>query len=320
MPPRASIVIPAKNAGPKFRQVLEAVLAQQAPWPFEVLVVDSGSRDGTLELCARYPAVRLHRIAPEAFGHGRTRNLGASLTEGEFVVFITHDALPADEHWLRKLVEAAASGPEVAGAFGRHLPYPGADPLTQRDLNRHFDNFLNWPAVMRIEDRDRYARDEGYRQLLHFFSDNNACVRRSVWERIPYPDVEFAEDQLWAKAVLEAGYAKAYADDARVFHSHDYGLAQQFRRAFDESEALHRLFGYRLTPTLGALLRQVVGHTRADYAYLGPLLRAQHRWWLLAPARNLARYAGHYLGRHGTRHPAIRRAVSLDLAKRRGGH
>lgn len=74
-------------------------------------------------------------------------------------------------------------------------------------------------------------------------------MRKSVWETIPYPDVEFAEDQLWARAVIEAGYKKAYCADAVVIHSHDYRLREQFSRAFDESRNFRKYFGYLLSPT-----------------------------------------------------------------------
>jgi rhamnosyltransferase len=161
-----------------------------------------------------------------------------------------------------------------------------------------------------MDDRDRYSRDQGYRQFLHFFSDNNACLRRSVWERIPYPDVDFAEDQIWAKTIIEAGYAKAYAPAAAVYHSHSYNVIETARRAYDEAAAFQRLFGYNLGPSASHAVRQTINCTLHD---VGWSLR-QPRWWRLtgwmarAPFANVARQGGYYLGGRHARIPGWLRA------------
>lgn len=295
---KASVVIPVKNGGARFREVLDAALRQTTPWPYEVLVIDSGSRDGSVEHALR-AGCRVEQIASSEFGHGRTRNLGARLTSGEFIVFLTHDACPGRDDWLARLVAAADSAPEVAGAFGRHVAYPEASIVTTRELEAHFAGFGALPSVVRNDDPARYTADPGYRQFLHFFSNNNSCLRRSVWEQIPFPDVDFAEDQIWAKQVIEAGHAKAYAPDAWVFHSHDFGVVETAQRAFDESRALKRLFGYVLVPSLARLIR--------DWLYL---LARDGRWILAsdrsaterlqslvrAPLLNAAKLIGRYVG------------------------
>lgn len=296
--PKASIVIPVKNGGAVFKRVLNAVLNQQTPWPFDVLIIDSGSSDGSVEY-ARSRGVRVEEIEPASFRHGRTRNLGASLTHGEFIVFLTHDATPADSSWLSHLVAACELAPDVAGAFGRHLAYPDASPTTRRELAAHFAGFGQEANIFRMEDPARYAREEGYRQFLHFFSNNNACLRRSVWERYPFPDVDFAEDQAWAKQIIEAGYAKAYTPDGCVYHSHDFGVLETARRAFDESRALHRIFGYRLVPSIFQALRSWVYLVHRDSTWLRqelPGLRQHWRHLLKLPFLSMARIAGHYAG------------------------
>ena len=303
---KASVIIPTKNPGPRFRNVIASVLVQEAPFPFDVLVVDSGSTDGSLEYVRALndPRLRVHTIPPAEFGHGRTRNLGISMTSGEYAVLITHDALPVDRTWLSKLVAPADADANVAGVFGRHIAYPDANPFTARELEMHFAGFQAMP-VARLEDQARYARDEGYRQFLHFFSDNNALVRRSVWTQIPYPDVDFAEDQIWAQKIIEAGYAKAYAHDAVVYHSHEYGLFERLQRSFDESDAFRRLFGYRLCPSPRALLRSWRDMTSRDLKYASAmrLWRTHPGAVLRAPADNFMRLAGHLLGARGERLP-----------------
>lgn len=302
---KASVVIPVKNGGALLVNVLKKVLAQRAPWPFEVLAIDSGSRDGSLERI-RELGVRLHEIPPREFGHGRTRNLGARLTQGEIIVFITHDALPADEHWLANLVAAAELAADVAGAFGRHLPYPDCNPATARDMAGFFKGFGEQANCVRMDDPERYRREVGYRQFLHFFSSNNACIRRSVWERIPLPEVDFAEDQQWAKAIIEAGYAKAYAPDAVVYHSHNFGVFESYRRAFDESSAFKRYFDYTLLPDVKRLVYHGARLIVRDWKWTAEAdlgLSAKLAWQAKTPFLVLAKLAGLYVGSNQDRLP-----------------
>ncbi|MCC4854074.1 glycosyltransferase, partial [Vibrio lentus] len=147
----------------------------------------------------------------EDFGHGKTRNYGVSISNAKYCVLLTHDATPFNEDWLAEAVSIAERDDDIAGVFGRHVAYDHANFFTKRELKLHFDGFIGH-EVVQLEDKVRYKSELGYKQFLHFFSDNNALIRRSVWEKIPYPDVNFSEDQLWAKAIIEAGYKKAYAD------------------------------------------------------------------------------------------------------------
>lgn len=299
---KASVIIPTKNPGKIFHRVLPAVLSQQTMFDFDVLVLDSGSSDGTIEFVRSIndPRVRLHQIPPSEFGHGKTRNLGISLTEGEFAVMITHDACPASPYWLEELVKPAASDPRVAGVFGRHLAYEHASPFTTMEIAMHFAGFKPSPVVY-LEDSERYAKDVGYRQYLHFFSDNNALLRRTVWKMHPYPDVNFAEDQIWAKTIIEAGWKKAYAENAAVYHSHDYGLMERMQRSFDESFAFLRLFGYKLCPNFRTLMRTWAALTLRDLK-----ISVAEKLWrhfpgsvLKMPLDNLMRMLGYYFGSYG---------------------
>lgn len=295
---------------------MNAVLSQSTGFDYEVLIIDSGSSDGTVEYVMSHndPRVRLHCIAPTSFGHGRTRNLGVSLTSGQYAVLITHDAKPANVHWLANMVAVADSDPEIAGVFGRHIAYPDADPFTARELEMHFSGFDAWPVVS-LDDPERYRCDQGYRQILHFFSSNNALIRRSVWELQPYPDVEFAEDQIWAQKIIEAGYKKAYARDGVVVHSHDYGLFERLQRSFDEAYAFRRLFGYVLSPGLRSLMLTWLALTRRDmsFACFNKLWRTHTCSVCRMPLDNFMRLAGHYLGARGDRLPeGLRNYLSRD--------
>ncbi len=263
---KASVVIPTLNAGPVFERVLEAVANQRTPWPIEILVVDSGSTDGTLETVKRFPNVRLHQIDKSEFNHGATRNLGAELTTGEFIAFLTHDAMPVNDRWLYNMVTSIERFPNAAGAFGKHYAWPEASSFTKRDLKQHFEVFSKLPiAVSKDTQKKRWKKkDQGWLQALHFYSDNNSCFRRSVWEKIPYRKVAFGEDQLWAWDIIKAGFEKVYAPQAIVYHSHDYDEAETFERSRIESAFFKHFFGYELMKDEETLEETVEALNAAD--------------------------------------------------------
>ncbi len=317
-PIKATVIIPVKNGGTLFCRVLDTVMSQVTPWPFDCLVLDSGSSDGSLEYAQNKPGVTVQIIPPGEFGHGKTRNVGVGIARGEFIAMITHDALPASPNWLKNLVSAMEMAPDVAGAFGSHLAYPDARPSTKTELKTHFACFGPSQTLFRLEDPERYAREEGHRQFLHFFSDNNACLRKSVWEKHPYPDVDFAEDQLWAKTIIEAGYAKVYAPEAAVYHSHDFGIFETGQRAYDESRAFHRLFAYTIVPSLLHAARAWLYLCRRNILWTRqtPISRQEKLSYILEiPFLAAAKMIGAYLGEREAHLPTwLVRKASRDKA------
>jgi rhamnosyltransferase len=311
---KVSVVIPTKNAGPLLCRVLDAVMCQKTDWFFDLLVVDSGSTDGTVDLVKRNSSVRLIEIPAAEFGHGKTRNFAIANTKGDYIAMLTQDALPESQNWLAELVNTLEMDTRIAGVFGRHVAYPDASPFTRYELEQHFHGFLHQPVV-ELDDRVRYEQEEGYRQFLYFFSDNNALLRRSIWKEIPYPDVDFAEDQAWARLIIEAGYCKAYAHNAVVQHSHNYGFLERLQRSFDETFTLRRLFNYQQGQGFCHAMRSFLGITLRDFrfAFRSGLFKSDFRHVASMPLDNFMRIAGHYLGTKGSRIPEfIRMRLSRD--------
>jgi glycosyltransferase involved in cell wall biosynthesis len=243
---KASVVIPTLNGGDVLKNVIDAVLRQRTPWNFEFIIVDSGSTDGTLDYIKSKP-IKLIQIAKKDFQHGRTRNLAAKAAVGEFVCFLTHDALPVDEFWLYNLVTSVERDEEIAGAFGRHVAWPSASAFTKRDIAGHFKGFLQLPLVASKFIKKDFV-DQGWLSYLIYYSDNNSCLRRSIWEKHPYPEVDYGEDQLWAFNIIRAGYKKAYAPSAAVYHSHDYDEDDTFARARTEANFFKQHLEFEMSP------------------------------------------------------------------------
>ena len=294
----ATVVIPTKNAGKGLERTLKMVFAQKTRYTYEVICVDSGSKDETLSIINRYPC-KLYQIKPEEFGHGKTRNYGATKGTGEFIVFITQDAAPANEVWLDNLLQAMKLDDDIAGGFGIHYPYEDCNALDRVDLVRHFQNFGESNRIFFSDDIEKYKSDKGYMQYLAFFSDNNACLRRSVWEKYPYPDVDFAEDQVWMRQMLEKGYKKVYCPTAAVYHSHNYQLKTYYQRFFDEYRGLYNVYQYVISDSWWKLPVLWAKHVRRDLANIRSqqMSKKDKLYWLYySIVRNHARYYSGYKG------------------------
>lgn len=252
----ASIILLLKNAGRQLEEILQAIFTQDASFEFEVIAVDSGSTDGTLDLLKRFP-LRVEQIAPEQFQHGATRNLGASLAQpsAEYLVFLTQDASPADSGWLANLIAPLRADPRAAGAFSRHLPRPGTSPALARQMTTAWQSGGTQRLVKEMPaSREAYARDLFY---YIFFSNTSSALRRAVWEQYPFAAVDFAEDAVWADQVLRAGYRVIYEPASRVLHAHNYPLLEQFRQNVDHAHAMKVLFAPPAYRQAGFWLRQL---------------------------------------------------------------
>lgn len=319
--PTASVALLTFNGGQYLKDLLDALFAQQTSFPFEVIAIDSGSTDGTLEMLRRYP-VELHEIPNSEFNHGETRNLGARLAKGDFVAYITQSATPVDNHWLQYLVDAFGIDERVGAVYGRHVPRPGCDPITYRDITEFFKMMgpEDRPTVRETfsaEGRAEYAANEG---IVGFYSDANSCLRKSVWEKVPYQPLTYAEDQAFGRDILAAGYMKVYEPRAAVYHSHSYPPVKYFRRQFDEYRGLKEAIGYRQE---GSIFRVVGGGVRAGYIDSKYIRRqpysrpAKVKWIGYAFAVDfLRRFAGYLAAREERLPKRLVRTISLEAGAR----
>ncbi|PZR66947.1 MAG: glycosyl transferase family 2, partial [Solirubrobacterales bacterium] len=171
-----SVVIPVKDGGADLSRCLGAIESQVIGDEVEVVIVDSGSTDGSVEL-ARAHGACVREIAPHEFSHGAARNVGARAATGDLLVFISQDAYPVDEHWLERLTRPLRAQSDVAGVYGRQLPHSGARPPEV-----YFLDFLYGPRARR--QRAPAVADLSMEATL--FSNVNAAMSRAIWERFPF--------------------------------------------------------------------------------------------------------------------------------------
>jgi len=307
---KVSVVIPAKNGRPTIGPCLDAVEAQEVDAEVEVLVIDSGSTDGTLDEVRARPRVRLHRIPPLAFDHGDTRNLGAGMTDGELVVFLVQDAEPTDRHWLAHLVENFADE-RVAGAFSRILPRPEAGPLVK--IGCEGDLCFGTERVeSRMESREAWAAlDPHALRVACNFNDVSSAVRRSAWQRLPLARGMFGEDIKFARAAIEAGWTIVFDPRSRVWHSHEYDRRTVYSRTFIDARMNREELGRTCIASARDALIMTGRSWRNDRERLArmdlPALE-RLRWSALSPVYHLGEFWGFWRGGLGeaARRPAIR--------------
>ena len=220
---KVSAIIPTLNAGAQLTELLRRLLAQSVD--LRILVVDSGSTDDTLERAHAFPdsnAVELLQVPPGSFDHGGTRDLAFRHAAPDVALFLTQDALPADERCVEHLLTALAQ-PDVAAVFGRQVA-PDDAPAAER-LTRAF-NYPEEPCVWREADIARLG------VKAYFFSNVCAAYRRDAYEAAGGFDAPVAsnEDMLMAAKLLHAGHALAYAPDACVLHAHRHTLREDYAR------------------------------------------------------------------------------------------
>jgi rhamnosyltransferase len=191
--------------------------------PAKILVVNSSSNDGTVELAREMGAETL--VVPRSsFNHGTTREVARKALGTEIVVMTTPDAIAKDRHVIEKLVQPLLSK-EAAAAYARQIPHDGSD------LFESFPRDFNYP----LESHVRSIQDvETYGSYLFFFSDSFAAYRNDALDSIGgFSSVLTGEDTVAIAKLLHAGYKIAYRAEAEVKHSHKYTLLQEFKRYFD---------------------------------------------------------------------------------------
>lgn len=300
MTPGVSVIVPVRDGARYLAELLDAVAAEG---PDEVIIVDSGSRDGSPEI-ARAAGARVIEIDPADFGHGRTRNLAAEEATGDVLAFLTQDATPVPG-WLAAHLEALELDPRVGVSFGPHLPRPDTSPMIARELTEFFGSFSPTGEPVLQGDGDE-----------PFLSNVNACYRRACWEEIRFRDVAYSEDQAFGRDALAAGWLKVYHPSAAVLHAHDYGPVEFARRYFDEYRGLRETAGHvePVAPreSLSYVKVQVAGD-RAWLASQGVGAMDAARWTARSVIHHSGRRVFSVLGSRAERlPPAVRSAISLE--------
>jgi glycosyltransferase involved in cell wall biosynthesis len=275
---QVSIVIRAFNEARHIGRLLDGI-QQQTIRDVEIILVDSGSTDGTLDAAARYP-VRLVHISPGDFTFGRSLNRGLACATGEYVVIASAHVYPVYPDWLERLL-APFVDPQIGLTYGKQRGAP-ATRFSEQQI------FAHW-----------FPENSQLRQTHPFCNNANAAIRRALWQSRPYDEtLTGLEDLAWAQAIQDVGHAIAYVAEAEVIHVHDEtprGVYNRYRR---EAMALKQIYPKQRF-TLLDFLRLYPGNVASD------LWHAAHQGALFSNLKSifwfrLAQFWGAY---QGFRHP-----------------
>ena len=222
---KISLIIPTLNAE-RYMPALEEIINRQTVQPTEVIVVDSESNDNTIEM-VKAAGWKLLQVKRVDFDHGGTRNFAFDNSVGDYVLFLSQDALPVDERYVEHLIEGF-NDDSVAMISARQVARPGATEIEKlvREFNYPTKSFVRTKADIQTMGIKAY-----------FFSDVCSAYRRTAFEELGKFESPLLtnEDMLMAARALEAGYKVGYSGAAEVYHSHNYTLEQQYKRNFDIS-------------------------------------------------------------------------------------
>jgi glycosyltransferase involved in cell wall biosynthesis len=224
-----SVVIPTKNAGAGFGEVLTALRRQ--PRSLEIVVVDSGSSDETLDL-AREHGAHVVSIAPESFNHGETRNLGIRQSKGQFCIMLVQDAVPLGDSWLEEMLSPFADE-RVVGVTARQVPRPDSDSVARWQCE-YRSRFLGEEARVQELESWEYFETLDFQERLSLASFDNvfSALRRDFWEQCPFRAMPFAEDLDWGVQAIAAGRRLVYKPSVCVMHSHTRPAIYHLRRSY----------------------------------------------------------------------------------------
>ena len=300
MSPLVSIVIPTLNGGLTLRRLLDAIGAQVTDFHREILAMDSGSTDGSLDALSAHGA-SVTCLSRNGFNHGETRNSGLARARGEFAVLIVQDAVPAGNDWLSELIRPLQHDPTLAGTFARQQPWPDASRLTTHYLMRWAASRPEPRTLASLTGSEFVRMTPGERHLACAFDNVCSCIRLSVWRTHPFRATPIAEDLEWAKDVLTSGYRLGYVPSARVWHSHERSVGYELQRTYRVHQRLHALFGLSTIPTVPALVRAVCSTVPLHARLAAAEPRRRGRALLRGAGLAVAIPLGQYLGARSSR-------------------
>jgi len=224
-----SIIIPTLNGGEIFKKSLKAIREQHYDHDVQLIVIDSGSSDGTLE-AAEKKGAHVIKIKQQDFHHSRTRNEAIKCVTHGKVVFLVQDAIPVSSNWLDGMSNALEQD-NVVAVYGKHVPHSDADLFAWFETISLGEYLGDRTLIQGINSKDIFLKmpyDNAYRIIR---CDNVCAIYKSdVLNKVPFPNVVFGEDMAWAKTAILKGFKVKYDPSIKVQHSHNRPPDYRFRR------------------------------------------------------------------------------------------
>jgi rhamnosyltransferase len=220
--PRAvSVIMRSFNEAWALGETIRRLFTQDYEGEIELIIIDSGSSDGSLEIISEAKPARFIQIPPGTYVPGVVLNQGAREASHDWLIYLNADATPVGDNWLTELLAPCLAHDSFGAAFSRQIPRPDCMAVFAHDYDRCFGP-------------NRESADWD-----HFFSMVSCATHRSVIDRFPIrEDLQYAEDDEWTRRLAQHGLGIIYAPDSVVMHSHNYTLRQTYKRAFGDARAI----------------------------------------------------------------------------------
>lgn len=232
-----SVIIPCLNAGEEFQFLLKVLQAQKGFTNIEIIIVDSGSTDGTLDVAKRFN-VKIIRIKPEDFSHSYARNLGAQHASGDFLLFTVQDALPPSDTWLHEMFTVLNDN-QVAAVSCAETPREDADLFYRQICWNHY-NFLEVQNADRIFSLPSIQNHVSLRRNGQL-SDLANLISRKLFEQYQYR-LNYAEDIDLGIRLIKDGHKLAFLGTTRIIHSHNRPAYYFLKRGYVDNQFLSDIF------------------------------------------------------------------------------
>jgi rhamnosyltransferase len=249
--PLVSIIIRSFNEAWALRETLPALRAQDYK-NWELIVIDSGSTDGSVELIRAAQPQHFIQIEPHEYHPARVMNSGMELARSNFCIFLNADATPQGNNWLRPLVRPLFV-PHCAAVFGKQIPRPNCKAVFAHDYERCFGRWGECPHEPKIKNADAQAtaredarpitktfsdkRDSKHWE--HFFSMASSGIRKDIWAQRKFDEhMRYSEDDEYTRWCRAQGYQIVYVPESVAMHSHNYTPQEAWKRSFGEAKAL----------------------------------------------------------------------------------
>jgi rhamnosyltransferase len=236
-----SVVIPVLNGIKTLEKLLNKIKEQKRIGNVEVIVIDSGSSDGTLELLSDWD-VKLIKISGSSFNHGTTRNIGVASATYSLLQLTVQDALPVDNFWLYNMSKHFYHT-DCAAVVGAQVVLPG-DSVNPHSVFRPID--LPTIKTVQFKNSDDFINLSPEEKRGFCGVDNvNTMYRKDVLLNLPFEHILFGEDMQWAKNALELGEKIIYDSSVQVSHYHFEFPDFIYRRVLFELGFKYKIFGIK---------------------------------------------------------------------------
>lgn len=218
-------VIPVYHPGKEFPELLKR-LSSQSRSLNKIILMNTGEAPWKETIETEYPLCEVHLLKKEEFDHGGTRHWAAELSDADYLLFLTQDAMPSDDRMVENLFNMFSKDEKIKAVYGRQLPNENC-----REIEKYTRSF-NYPENSKIKSKE----DLETMGIKTFFCSNVcAMYEKETYDRLGgfTRRTIFNEDMIYAGGLIKKGYKVAYAAEAKVIHSHNYNAREQFHRNFD---------------------------------------------------------------------------------------